>query len=113
MPRILRAGARTQAGAAVGRTPADSGATTRRLPTAGASFARFPPALSPRVAPGAGCGVKAQSGITRWTGLPRISTFQVVVSLPPPTVYSTCHQPSFQSPLAPYDQGSGMVIVSQ
>ena len=35
---------------------------------------------------------------TRWTGDPRMATAQVVVSLPPPTVYSIFHQPAWVSP---------------
>ena len=41
------------------------------------------------------------------------STIQVVVSLPPPTVYWIFHQPLLASPALPYEAGSGMRIVSQ
>ena len=49
--------------------------------------------------PGARQVVRGGLRNLRWTGLPRISTSQVVVSLPARTSYSTSHQPSSPSPL--------------
>src|SRR5262249_21909869 len=53
---------------------------------------------------------------TRWTGDPRMATAHVVVSLPPPTVYSIFHQPASDSPegvrpLEPYVFGSETSMV--
>src|SRR4029079_19380881 len=67
--------------------------------------------------PAIGVGV-AHHGSTRCTGLPLMSTDQVVVSLPWFTLYSISHQPSAAvpslgglRPSLPYVAGSGMVIV--
>jgi len=46
----------------------------------------------------AGDGRAGGQGTTRWTGLPMTETCHVVVSLPPTTLYSICHQPLFHRP---------------
>jgi len=49
------------------------------------------------LSPGRGRG-RLDQGRIRWTGLPRMLTCHVVVSLPPLTWYSTFHQPCSVSP---------------